>query len=91
MAERDPAFGRLVEAGHAVEDGSLAGAVRTDQRGDVAAADGKGEVVDRDQAAEAHGQVLDRQDRVGQPAAHPPASAGTAAGGFLLSRSSTDG
>ena len=59
MRERDPALGRLVEAGDAVEHRRLAGAVRPDQRGDVAAADGEGEVVDGDQAAEAHGQVLD--------------------------------
>ena len=36
--ERDAAFGRLVEAGDAVEHSGLAGAVRADQRGDVAAA-----------------------------------------------------
>ena len=36
VAERDPAFGRLIKAGNAVEDGGLAGAVRTDQRGDLA-------------------------------------------------------
>ena len=37
LAQRDPALARLVEAGDAVEDGGLAGAVRADQRGDVAA------------------------------------------------------
>ena len=41
--ERQPPFGRLVEAGDAVEDGGLAGAVRADQRGDVAAPDLKAE------------------------------------------------
>ena len=38
--EREPPFGRFVEAGDAVEDGGLAGAVRSDQRGNVAAPDG---------------------------------------------------
>ena len=41
--EREPPFGRLVEAGDAVEHRGLAGAVRPDQRGDVAAPDGEGE------------------------------------------------
>ena len=69
--QRDHALGRLVEAGDAVEDGGLAGAVRADDGGDVAAAGLEGEVGDRDEAAEAHGQVLDRQDRVGEPAHQP--------------------
>ena len=38
VAQRDAALARLVEAGDAVEHGGLAGAVRADQRGDVAAA-----------------------------------------------------
>src|SRR5262245_37780084 len=59
--QRDAALGRFVEAGDAVEHGGLAGAVRSDQRGDVAAARAEGEVVDRDQPAEAHAQVLDAQ------------------------------
>ena len=37
VGEPHHAGGRLVEAGDAVEDGGLAGAVRADQRGDVAA------------------------------------------------------
>ena len=41
VAERDAALARLVEAGDAVEHGGLAGAVRADQRGDVAAAASK--------------------------------------------------
>ncbi len=68
MPQRDPPFGRLVEAGDAVEDGGLARAVRADQRCDVAAAGLEGEVADGDEAAEAHGQMLDREDRVGIPA-----------------------
>ena len=66
VAQRDAAFGRLVEAGDAVEDGGLAGAVRADQGGDVALA-AEGEIVDGDEAAEAHGQMLDAQERVGDP------------------------
>ena len=38
VRERDAPLGRLVEAGDAVEHRGLAGAVRADQRGDVAAA-----------------------------------------------------
>ena len=39
--EGQPADGRLVEAGQAVEDGGLAGAVRADDRGDLALARSK--------------------------------------------------
>src|SRR5262249_1971725 len=63
----DAALGRLVEAGDAIEDGGLAGAVRPDQRSDVAALGGEREVVHGDQAAEPHGQGLDAQDRVCHP------------------------
>ena len=66
LAQRDPALARLVEAGDAVEDGGLAGAVRADQPGDVAALGLERHVVDGEQAAEAHGQMLDRQDRIGR-------------------------
>ena len=59
--QREPSLGRLVEAGDAVEDGRLAGAVRTDQRGDVAAPDREAEGVDGDEAAEPHRQVFDRR------------------------------
>src|SRR5690606_21629593 len=72
------ADGRLVEAGQAVEHRGLAGAVRPDDRGDLALVRGEREVVDRDQAAEAHGQVLhlaQRRARIhgrsGPPAAIP--------------------
>ena len=61
VVQRDAALGRLVEAGDAVEHGGLAGAVRSDQRGDVAARGVEGEIVDGDQAAEAHGQMLDAE------------------------------
>ncbi len=61
MGQRDAAVGRPVEAGDAVEHGGLAGAVRADDGGDVAGARLERQVVDRLQAAEAHGQVGDRQ------------------------------
>src|SRR5690606_23723089 len=68
VAHDDAPFGGLVEAGDAVEDGRLAGAVGADQRGDVAAPDIEGKIVDGDEAAEPHGQMLDRQDGVLDPA-----------------------
>src|SRR5207248_9529539 len=52
----------------AIEHRGLAGAVRADQRGDVAAAGGKRQVVDRDDAAKAHRQMIDDKDRI---IAHP--------------------
>ena len=54
MRQPHRAAGRLVEAGDAVEHGGLAGAVRPDQRGDLAALGGEGQIVDGDDAAEAH-------------------------------------
>ncbi len=62
MRELHGARGRLVEAGDAVEHGGLAGAVRSDQRGDLAPLGIEGEVVDGDDAAETHRQVVDGQD-----------------------------
>ena len=70
-AKREPPFGRLVEAGDAVEDGGFARAVRADERGDVAAPDREAESVDRDEAAEPHRQVFDREQRAGQPVHQP--------------------
>ena len=69
--EREPPFGRLVEAGDAVEHRRLAGAVRADQRGDVAAADLERQVVDGDEAAEAHRQMFDDEQGIGLPAHQP--------------------
>src|SRR5580692_6855231 len=66
MGERDPALARLVEAGDAVEHRGLAGAVRPDDGGDVAAVRREGQVVHRDEAAESHGEVLEAQQH-----AHP--------------------
>ena len=70
MAKPDAALARFVEAGDAIEDGGLAGAVRPDQRGDVALTRVKRQVVHRDQSAEAHGQVFDAKKSV--VGAHQP-------------------
>ena len=61
MLQREPALGRLVKAGDAVEHGGLAGAVRPDQRGDGAALHLEGKIIDGDEPAEPHGQMLDAQ------------------------------
>ena len=66
--EDDSSLGGPIEAGDAVEDRRLAGAIRADQGGDVAAPDIEGQVVDGDEAAEAHGEMLDGQDRIACPA-----------------------
>ena len=50
--EDDPAGGRPVEAGQAVEERRLAGAVGPDQRDDRLRRHAEGDVVDRDEAAE---------------------------------------
>ena len=69
--QRQAPFGRLVEAGDAVEHRRLAGAVGADERGDVAAPDLEREVVDGDEAAEAHRQMLDDEQGIGPPAHQP--------------------
>ena len=83
MRQADGARGRFVKSGDAVEDGGLAGAVRPDQRGDLAPLGGKGEPVDRDHAAEAHGEAFDAEDGI---AAHPRPSLASSEeiGGALL-------
>src|SRR5690349_23637007 len=68
MGERHAALAWLVEAGNAIEDGGLAGAVRPDQRGDVAGLGGEGQVIHRHEATKAHRQMLDAQERL---ASHP--------------------
>ena len=60
--------GRLVEAGDAVEHGGLAGAVRADQRGDLASLGAERQIVDGHNAAETHGQTIDVKNVI---AAHP--------------------
>ncbi len=68
------ALGRLVETGDAIEHRRLAGAVRTDQRGDLAAPGLEGQIADGDQAAEFHRQVLDLKKRLvhGRARIHQP-------------------
>jgi hypothetical protein len=61
VVEADAADRRLVETGQAVEEGRLAGAVRSDDAGDLARGDVERQVVDRQQAAEAHRQALDAE------------------------------
>ena len=53
------AFGRVVEPRDQVEDRRLAGPVRPDQREDLALLDGERNLVDRHDAAEAQGDVVD--------------------------------
>ena len=55
-----PAIGRE-HAGHQIEERGLAGAVRSDQRMDVAARDLHAQIVQRIEAAEALAQALDRE------------------------------
>ena len=59
MRQPHGAGGRLVETGDAVEHGGLAGAVRPDQRGDLAPLGAERQIVDGDDAAEAHRQMID--------------------------------
>src|SRR5262249_31772550 len=54
---------RFVEPGDAVEDRSLAGAVWADKGGDVATRRLERQVVDGNQPAEAHGEVLHAEQR----------------------------
>ena len=61
--EPDRAGVRLVEAGDAVEQRRLAGAVRADQAADRAGRDREADVVERGDAAEADRTFVDRQQR----------------------------
>ena len=61
--EPDVAAVRPVEPAQAIEQRGLAGAVRTDQADDAARGDGEAHVLERDDAAEAHGDVGDFQQR----------------------------
>src|SRR5260370_6911142 len=85
MGKRDAAFAGLVEAGDAVEHRRLAGAVRSDQRGDVATVCREAQIIDGDKAAESHGEVLDPQQR-----AHPCPSRTSAPEIFLRSERCTE-
>src|SRR5262249_29577304 len=63
VAQPEPSLRRFVEAGDAVEHGGLAGAVRSDQRGDGIGLRREREILDGDEAPEAHAQVFDPQQR----------------------------
>ena len=62
--QRHPPYGRLVETGQAIEDGGLAGAVRTDNRRYLAVGGGESHIVHRHEAAEPHRQVFDFEQRL---------------------------
>ena len=57
--EADAAGCRLVDAADEIEDRRLAGAVRADDREDLALVDAEADAVDRLDAAEMHGQIFD--------------------------------
>ncbi len=61
VLEGDRALGRVVDPADDVEHRRLAGAVRTDDRADVAGPHLEGDAVERDDPSEAHGQALYRQ------------------------------
>ena len=61
--------GRFVETGDAVEYSGLAGAVRPDQRGDLAPPGVQREIIHRNDTAKTHGQMIDGENAI---AAHHP-------------------
>ena len=61
--QADVAALRPIEPAQAIEQRGLAGAVRPDQSDDPAIAYREADVVERDDAAEPHGQVRDLQQR----------------------------
>ena len=65
--ERDAAAVRCVHAGDHVEQGRLAGAVRADDGVDAAFGHLEAEPIDRDEAAEALADIVDRQERAHDP------------------------
>src|SRR5215813_10651953 len=75
--QRDASLAWLVEAGDAVEHRRLAGTVRPDQCGDIAASGREREIVDGHQAAEAHAEVFDAQHGCGVRGSSRPAWACT--------------
>ena len=62
---------RLVEPADDVEQRGLAGAVRADEGADLALLDGEGQPVERDDATEAHADVLDLEQRHAGPLGDP--------------------
>src|SRR5262249_30110377 len=65
------ALGRLVEAGQAIEHRGFAGTVGADDRGDLPVGGGKRDVVDGDQPAEPHAEMIDLEQRRGVGPAGP--------------------
>ncbi|VTO14726.1 Uncharacterised protein [Klebsiella variicola] len=59
VAQHNGAASGLVETGQAVKDGSLPGAVRADQRDNLALSELQRHIVDGQQAAETHHQAAD--------------------------------
>src|SRR5262245_13367520 len=84
MRKTDHPDGRLIEPGDAVEHRSLARTVRPDDCGDVTASCTERQIVHRQQAAEAHGQVLDGEDRFAHP--RPSSRASAISTGFSFFR-----
>src|SRR5438552_3937824 len=68
--ENDSSAGWRKKSGQNVEEGRLAGTVRPDQGEDLSSLDVEADVVDRNQAAEALGQVGQLEDVVGGLLAH---------------------
>src|SRR5262249_53079226 len=64
--EQDAPGGRPQDAGQAVEERALAGAVWADDRADLLAPDRKIDLVERGQSAKADSQILSAQKRVGE-------------------------
>src|SRR5699024_3030957 len=62
LAEGDPAVGRFIHAGNAVEGGGLAGAVGADESHDLSLIDLQGQVIHRHHAAKLHGDVFQLED-----------------------------
>jgi hypothetical protein len=67
----DPTLERVHEAGDRAQGRRLAGAVRSEERDDLAGADGQVEAADHRRAVVAGGQAFEAQHRV----AHAPSSA----------------
>src|SRR6202012_4633464 len=73
----DRALRRPLNAGDDVEEGRLAGSVRTDQTGQRARIGLHRDVVDRDQATEADDHAVQIQERVGRHSFAPPRPSAT--------------
>src|SRR5688500_309479 len=89
--ESEASLGRLVEAGDAVEHRGLAGAVGADDGRNIAVPGRKRQIVHGDEAPEAHGQVLNGEDRVGLSRHQPCPSLTREPAMAFRSLSTTDG